>query len=131
MPAEAAVRQAADLGRLWNELALQHVAMGGGACSCGIGGVVVRLQDFERDIVDYLRAEAARLQENEALALLDRHAASEAGGGLAGVLAVLSDPASAVPDAAAGWLLARLSRTLTSFARLHGGARATQTGAMP
>ncbi|VCU68349.1 hypothetical protein PIGHUM_00400 [Pigmentiphaga humi] len=123
MPAEADLRQAAALQRLWNELALQHVAMGGGACACGIGGVVVRLQDFERDIVDYLQAEAARLGEQEAGALLDRHAAAAGadGAGLAEVLGELADPAAQVPQAAAHWLLARLDRTLTSFARLHGG----------
>lgn len=65
--------RAAALLRLWNDVALQHVSMGG-ACACGMGGVTLRLQDFERDILDYLRDDAGRLGEAEAHALLACHA---------------------------------------------------------
>jgi len=126
VPPDATARAAALL-RLWNDVALQHVSMGG-ACACGMGGVTLRLQDFERDILDYLRDEAGRLGEAEAHALLQCHAPAGQEGGMAAVLAALADPDSVVPAAGAAWLLGRLDRTLSSFARLHGGAR---SGALP
>lgn len=125
MPTEPVRRQATELHRLWNELALQHVTLGGGACSCGIGGVIVRLQDFERDILDYLRGEAARQELTEVASVLEHRSSHDAQEGLAEVLASLSDPAFTMSDAAAEWLVGRLSRTLTSFSRLHGGAGRT------
>jgi hypothetical protein len=126
VPPDAAARAAALL-RLWNDVALQHVSMGG-ACACGMGGVTLRLQDFERDILDYLRDEAGRLGEAEAHALLERHAPAGQEGGVAAVLAALADPGNDAAAAGAAWLLGRLDRTLSSFARLHGGAR---SGALP
>lgn len=125
VPPDAA--RAAALLRLWNDVALQHVSMGG-ACACGMGGVTLRLQDFERDILDYLRDDAGRLGEAEAHALLQRHAPAGQEGGMAAVLSALADPDGDVPEAGAAWLLGRLDRTLSSFARLHGGAR---SGALP
>ncbi|MDX3906198.1 MAG: hypothetical protein QHC78_10965 [Pigmentiphaga sp.] len=126
MPPEAPVHASALL-RLWSDLALQHVSMGG-ACACGIGGVTLRLQDFERDIIDYLRAEAERLGQADACALLDRHAAA-GDGAVAAVLGELAAAGAGVPADAAAWVLARLDRTLTSFARLHGPARDGRPGA--
>ena len=46
----------------------------GSGCSCGIGGVVVVLEDFEQDIVDYLHAEAERLDRDDVLTLLGEQA---------------------------------------------------------
>ena len=48
---ESPVAQAARLAVLWDRLATQHVALG---CSCLMGGVSVTLEDFERDIADWL-----------------------------------------------------------------------------
>ena len=40
---------------IWERLGPTHMMVGTG-CSCGIGGVVVALADFEQDIADYLYA---------------------------------------------------------------------------
>lgn len=112
--------RAERLFHLWSRLAAQHVTLGAG-CGCAMGGVVVSLEDFERDIADYLWAESERLgevaveafvlapgpieaQERPVLDLLARLEAGEA------------------DEAVADWLLTRLARTLESFARLHGPA---------
>ena len=54
---------AQELLDIWQRLSSQHVALAAG-CACGIGGVTLRLQDFEQDIADYLlgagRARTAR-----------------------------------------------------------------------
>ena len=52
--------QAKRLGDLWHRLSAQHIALG---CSCLMGGISVTLEDFERDIADYLWAESDRLGE--------------------------------------------------------------------
>ena len=56
--------RAARLAQLWSRLSVQHVTLGAG-CGCGVGGVSVSLQDFERDIADYLWAEGERLRRSE------------------------------------------------------------------
>ena len=116
--------RASRLSLLWNDLARQHVSMGGG-CACGIGGVTVRLEDFEHDIADYLYAEAERSDKHEVLALLSRHIQLEnpAPDEINNVLKALANTDDPVPEAVAEWVVTRLDRTLTSFARLHGGAR--------
>lgn len=116
--------RASRLLLLWNDLARQHVSMGGG-CACGIGGVTVRLEDFEHDIADYLCAEAQRLGNAEVLALLSRHVRMDdpAPDEIGKVLTMLAATEDRVPESAADWILSRLDRTLTSFARLHGGAK--------
>lgn len=116
--------RASRLLLLWNDLARQHVSMGGG-CACGIGGVTVRLEDFEHDIADYLYAEAERLGNHEVLALLARHIQLEnpAPDEISNVLKALASTDDPVPETVAQWIVTRLDRTLTSFARLHGGAK--------
>lgn len=118
------VVRASRLLLLWNDLARQHVSMGGG-CACGIGGVTVRLEDFEHDIADYLYAEAERLGNADVLALLSRHINMDepAPDEISKVLTTLASTDEPAPVAVADWLLTRLDRTLTSFARLHGGAK--------
>ncbi len=117
-------RQALGLLGMWNDLALQHVSLGAG-CACGIGGVDVRLQDFEHDIVDYLQAEAQRLKRDDVAAFIqysmgrDQPDASE----IVRLLTALSEGPGHVDARVAEWLLQRLDRTLSSFARLHGGRR--------
>lgn len=53
-------KQAAYLADLWHRLSAQHIALG---CSCTMSGISVTLEDFERDIADYLWAESERWGE--------------------------------------------------------------------
>ncbi|MDO8778648.1 MAG: hypothetical protein Q7K57_60010 [Burkholderiaceae bacterium] len=110
--------EAARLSGLWGRLSAQHIALG---CSCLMGGVSVRLEDFELDIADWLWAESERLGETAVTAFLlapgpintqDKAVRLI----LARVEAGEADPASAQ------WLLTRMTRTIESYARLHGPA---------
>ena len=103
---------------LWSALALQHVALGA-ACACAMGGVSLRLEDFELDIADYLHAESDRLGEREVCAFLTVPGPIESQKNpVRDVLTRLE--AGEASGAVAKWLLARLTRTLESFAKLHG-----------
>ena len=116
MTASAAAMQAAYLANLWHRLSAQHIALG---CSCGMSGISVTLEDFERDIADYLWAESERLgavttthfllqpgpiaeQEKAVRTILERIQAGEAS------------------DAVTDWLLPRMTKTIESYAKLHG-----------
>ncbi len=104
--------------QLWGRLSLQHVSLGAG-CGCGIGGVSVSLADFERDIADYLWAESERLGEAAVEAfLLAPGPIEQQATPVRDLLERLEtgDAAEGVAD----WLLPRLTRTLESFAKLHG-----------
>lgn len=110
--------EAARLTDLWHRLSTQHVALG---CSCTMAGMSVTLEDFERDIGDYLWAESERLGESAATALL------LAGGPMAAQTHPIRDTLHRLQDVAADaraatWLLARLAKTLASYAVLHGPA---------
>jgi hypothetical protein len=61
--------QAQRLLETWDRLGRAHMMIGAG-CSCGIGGVVLALEDFEQDIADYLQAEAERLERQDVLRYL-------------------------------------------------------------
>jgi len=112
--------RAQQLLRTWSSLSAQHVALGGN-CGCGFGGISVSLEDFERDIADYLYAEAERSGQAQALALLC--ADGPPAGQERPVRTLLERPCAEGADAgAAEWLLPRLARTLESFAKLHGPA---------
>lgn len=111
--------QAALLWDLWCGLALRHVALGG-ACACGAGGISLRLEDFELDIVDYLQDGGERCEQPEVAHWFRARSGLEWGGQpLRGLLDVLGS--DGVPAAVAQWALARLERTLRSFAEVHGG----------
>jgi hypothetical protein len=115
---EVAVR-AGRLLDLWSALALRHVALGS-ACACGAGGVSLRLEDFELDIVDYLQDGGERCELAE-VANWFRSRQGVATAGSQPLLRLLEDVQTArVPEAAAEWLIPRLERTLNSFAQLHG-----------
>jgi len=110
--------QAQRLLSLWNRLSTLHVALG---CSCLMGGISVTLEDFERDIADYLWAESERLGEPAVADFLLR----------AGPISTQEKPvrqvlmqieAGAADTAVAAWLLARLSKSIESYASLHGPA---------
>ena len=68
-PFDEIILQAQRLLETWDRLGRAHMMIGAG-CSCGIGGVVVALEDFEQDIADYLQAEAERLDRQDVLNVL-------------------------------------------------------------
>lgn len=111
---------AAQLLETWERLASQHVALGGAGCACGVGGVSLQLGDFEQDIVDFLVDFAERNARADILAFLQAHAVRAADGlwSLPQLLAALG-AGEAQPEVG-DLLLAKLSKTLNSFAKLHG-----------
>lgn len=111
-------QQAAYLAELWHRLSAQHIALG---CSCTMSGISVTLEDFERDIADYLWAESERLGQADVVAfLLAPGPLSEQPQAVRGILARLEE--GEADDDVAQWLLARMTKTLESYARLHGPA---------
>lgn len=116
--ADELVEQAARLSGLWSRLSAQHIALG---CSCLMGGVSVRLEDFERDIADYLWAESERLGETAVVAFLLAPGPIETQDkAIRHVLERLEAGEADLP--VAHWLLARLTRSIESYASLHGPA---------
>lgn len=107
----------------WDRLSRAHMVAGGG-CSCGIGGVVVALADFEQDIVDFVDAEAERLERPDVRHHLETLGRSEDAWSIRHLLSSLSvsERATAADDAVASFILERLGRTLQSFEKLHGSA---------
>ncbi|MES2941378.1 MAG: hypothetical protein V4772_00760 [Pseudomonadota bacterium] len=107
---------------LWSDLSMRHVALGG-ACACGTGGVSLRLEDFELDIVGYLEDTGLRCDVAEVAGFFT--ALQQAGPQDQPLRSLLHDlEEGRMPEAVARWLLTRIERTLTSFAELHGGGRA-------
>lgn len=116
--ATAHAAEAARLAGLWHRLSTQHIALG---CSCTMGGISVTLEDFERDIADWLLGQAERDGQADACAFVlapgplrtqDRP--------VRGLLARLE--ADEAPEPVAAWLLARMGTTIASYAALHGPA---------
>jgi hypothetical protein len=107
----------------WQRLGRAHM-MVGGACSCGVGGVLVALEDFEQDIADYLQGEAERLERQDVLAYMVQEAREGEVWSIAKLLTSLAQPAASAFYEAGGsmFLLERLGRTLQSFEKLHGSA---------
>lgn len=120
--ADEHTQRADGLLRLWSDLALRHVALGA-ACGCGAGGVSLRLDDFELDIVDYLDDAGRRSGIGGVAAYF---AALETAGPRAEPLrALLRDVYEGrVPPEVSDWMLPRVERTLRSFAELHGSGSA-------
>ena len=112
-------QRAATLSRLWSELAVRHVALGS-SCGCGAGGVSLQLIDFELDIVDYLEDAGLRSGVREVEEFFRARPTSQATGLPLQTLLEDLEQDTFAPEASA-WLLARLERTLNSFAELHGG----------
>ena len=120
--ADGLAQRADHMLRLWSDLSMRHVALGG-ACACGTGGVSLRLEDFELDIVGYLEDGGLRC---EVSAVADFFKALQQQGAQDQPLrSLLHDiEHGAMPEAVAEWLLPKIERTLTSFSELHGaGAR--------
>lgn len=110
--------QAAYLAELWHRLSAQHIALG---CSCTMSGISVTLEDFERDIADYLWAEAERLGQARVVDfLLAPGPIAGQDQAIRGILARLE--AGEAQDEVADWLLARMAKTIESYAKLHGPA---------
>lgn len=108
--------QATRLAELWHRLSAQHIALG---CSCTMSGISVTLEDFERDIADYLWAESERFGEHAVVAfLLSQGPISEQPRAVRDILARLED--GQADEGVADWLLARLTKTIESYAKLHG-----------
>lgn len=114
----SAATQAAYLADLWNRLSAQHIALG---CSCNMGGISVTLEDFERDIADYLWAEGERLARMDVVEFLLRPGPIEdQERAIRSILERLE--VREASDEVAQWLLPRLTKTIESFAKLHGPA---------
>lgn len=86
----------------WTRLAQGHVLMGSG-CSCGMPGASLRIEDFEQQILDYLRGKHQDAVTADRVATLLQSIARPSSG----------DGAAALP------LLDDLNRTLDSFDELH------------
>lgn len=108
--------QAAALADLWYRLATRHLAVG---CSCMGSGISVTLEDFERDIADYLLGESERLDVADVAAFIVARGPLRGQRQPVRILLARLQSGEATP-AVAGWLLERLERTLQSCARLHG-----------
>lgn len=114
----ASQQQAAYLSALWNRLSGQHIALG---CSCSMSGMSVTLEDFERDIADYLWAESERLGQQEVVAfLLTPGPIDSQDQAIRGILRRLEE--ETVSEDVAEWLLPRMTKTIESYAKLHGPA---------
>ena len=110
--------QATHLSELWHRLSTQHIALG---CSCNMTGISVTLEDFERDIADYLWAESERLGETQVVAfLLSPGPVAEQHQPIRLILTRLQKEQA--PPEVADWLLSRLTKTIESYAKLHGPA---------
>lgn len=116
--ADELAEQAERLLDLWSGLALRHVALGS-ACACGSGGISLRLEDFELDIVDYLQDGGERCDDAEVAQWF--RARQGVAVGPQPLRKLLDDVVQdLVPPRVAHWMLQRLERTLRSFAQLHG-----------
>lgn len=90
------------LGR-WTQLARQHVVTGSG-CACGPGFGGLQMQDFEEQLLDYLRT---------------RHGTAVIGRSIPEVLRGFTGSESGIPHPAQKALLADLERSLESFDEVH------------
>ncbi len=117
----ASIPEARRLVDAWDRLGRAHIMIGAG-CSCGIGGVVVALEDFEQDIADYLQAEAERLDRHDVLQYLNEQAREGELWSISKLLAGLTQSTESrfYEPSAGTFLLERLARTLQSFEKLHG-----------
>jgi hypothetical protein len=114
----ASQQQAAYLSGLWNRLSGQHIALG---CSCSMSGMSVTLEDFEHDIADYLWAESERLGQTEVVTfLLIPGPIALQDQAIRGILNRLEE--EEVDAAVNDWLLPRMTKTIESYAKLHGPA---------
>ena len=113
--------RAERLANLWSRLSAQHVTLGAG-CGCMVGGVSVSLEDFELDIADYLWAESERLGQTDVVAfLLAPGPIASQNQAIRHILSRLEDDEE-VSESVTDWLLPRMTKTIESYAKLHGPA---------
>jgi hypothetical protein len=118
MAASLHAQQASALLALWHRLSTQHIALG---CSCGMSGISVTLEDFERDIADYLWAESERLGQGAVVEfLLAPGPIASQERAIRAILGRLE--AGEAENEVADWLLTRMTKTIESYAKLHGPA---------
>jgi hypothetical protein len=123
--ADNLVQRAEQLLDMWSALSMQHVALGAG-CGCGMGGISLRLDDFELDIVDYLGDAGVRSGVPEVAAyftaMQEDAQQGNSMGSRAQPLRRLLDQArrERLPRAVSEWLLPKVEKTLSSYAELHG-----------
>lgn len=116
MKQDAARAQATYLAELWHRLSAQHIALG---CSCTMSGISVTLEDFERDIADYFWAESERLGVTEVVAfLLAQGPVTEQEQPVRTILKRVQE--GQAESSVADWLLPRMTKTIESYAKLHG-----------
>lgn len=99
---DARVEAVQLLGR-WTRLAQGHVLVGGG-CSCGLTAASLRIEEFEQQILDFLKGKHDVAARSASVAELLR--------------AIATQGESADPGRALA-VLADLDRTLESFDKLH------------
>lgn len=86
-----------------------------------MSGISVTLEDFECDIADYLWAESERLgQDAVAAFLISPGPIPDQKRAVRLILARLE--AGQADEEVADWLLSRMTRTIESYAKLHGPA---------
>lgn len=118
--ADDIARRADEMLSLWSSLSMRHVALGS-ACACGTGGVSLRLDDFELDIVGYLEDVGLRSGVEEVVQFFTD--LQEAGSQTQPLRRLLEDAMEErLPMAVGEWLMPKVERTLRSFADLHGPA---------
>ena len=84
-----------------------------------MSGMSVTLEDFERDIADYLWAESERLGQTHVVDfLLSPGPINEQNRAIRGILDRLEN--EEVSSDIADWLLPRMTKTIESYAKLHG-----------
>ena len=116
MEENAARAQAVYLAELWHRLSAQHIALG---CSCTMSGISVTLEDFERDIADYLWAESERLGATDVVAfLLSPGPIADQEQPIRQILKRLAD--GEAEESVEQWLLPRMTKNIESYAKLHG-----------
>ena len=116
--ADDLVQRAEQMLGLWSALAMQHVALGA-ACACGMGGISLRLDDFELDIVGYLEDAGLRSGIDEVVGFFN--ALQQAEPPPRPLVRILEDAQQdRLPGGVGEWLLPKVERTLRSFAEVHG-----------
>lgn len=91
------------LGR-WTRIAQGHVLIGGGGCSCGLTAGSLRVEDFEQQILDFLKG---------------KHDVAAKSASVAELLRAIATQGASVDSGRALAVLADLDRTLESFDQLH------------
>jgi hypothetical protein len=116
--ADDIARRADEMLTLWSSLSMRHVALGS-ACACGTGGVSLRLDDFELDIVGYLEDVGLRSGVADVVGFFT--VLGQTGERSQPLRQLLEDAMEGrLPEAVGEWLMPKVERTLRSFAELHG-----------